>query len=153
MFSRWGASENTFKHIQERHPYHYHPGFAMSESEKQEIANPKIEVLTRQISTIEVRLAKLYKALSKTKPIINRDGSERANSKHRGLTNEIAMQKAEVQRLRSEKSQLPDRVNVSSLSDYRSFKAIDNEGKNLFDFVTSLVWNARGQLIEWLVDS
>jgi len=27
ILSRWGASENTFKHIQVRHPFHYRPGF------------------------------------------------------------------------------------------------------------------------------
>ncbi|MBK5940235.1 hypothetical protein [Halochromatium roseum] len=48
------------------------------------------------------------------------------------------------------KAQLPERVDVSTLSDYRSFKAIDNEGKNLFDVVTAAVWNARRQLIAWL---
>jgi hypothetical protein len=45
---------------------------------------------------------------------------------------------------------LPERVDVGTLTDYRSFKAIDNEGKNLFDFVTASVWNARRQLIDWL---
>ena len=39
---------------------------------------------------------------------------------------------------------------VSTLEDYRSFKRIDNEGKNLFDFVTTSVWNARKQMVDWL---
>ena len=41
----------------------------------------------------------------------------------------------------------------SCLTEYRSFQAIDNEGKNLFDFVTASVWNVRRQLIDWLEDS
>ena len=45
---------------------------------------------------------------------------------------------------------MPERVDVGTLTDYRAFKAIDNEGKNLFDFVTASVWNARRQLIAWL---
>jgi len=53
-------------------------------------------------------------------------------------------------RLKDERDQLPERVDVGTLSDYRSFQVIDNEGKNLFDFVTSSVWNARRQLIDWL---
>ena len=40
ILNRWGASENTFKHIKERHPYHYHPGFKLVTSEKQDVANP-----------------------------------------------------------------------------------------------------------------
>lgn len=35
------------------------------------------------------------------------------------------------------------------LADYRSSQAIDNEGKNLFDFATAPVWNAR----RWLIDA
>ena len=27
ILSRWGASENTFKHLYDRHPFHYHPRF------------------------------------------------------------------------------------------------------------------------------
>ena len=52
--------------------------------------------------------------------------------------------------MQEEKKELPERVNVTSLEDYRSFKRIDNEGKNLFDFVTASVWNARKQMVEWL---
>ncbi len=40
-----------------------------------------------------------------------------------------------------------------SLENYKSFKKIDNEGKNLFDFVTSSVWNARKQMVDWLSQS
>ena len=35
--------------------------------------------------------------------------------------------------LLEEKKELPEKVDVSSLEDYRSFNKIDNEGKNLFD--------------------
>jgi hypothetical protein len=51
MLSRWGASENTFKHIKGRHPYHYHPGFGLAESDKQDIANPQIKGLAQQIAS------------------------------------------------------------------------------------------------------
>lgn len=63
------------------------------------------------------------------------------------------MSETQLKPLQSDKAQLPERVDVAGLSDYRSFKAIDNEGKNLFDFVTSSVWNARRQLLDWLDDS
>ena len=45
------------------------------------------------------------------------------------------------------KNQLPERVYVSTLADYKSFTLIDNEGKELFDFVTFSVWNARKYLV------
>ena len=45
---------------------------------------------------------------------------------------------------------MPNRVDVSTIENYRSFQRIDNEGKNLFDFVTCSVWNARKQLTDWL---
>ncbi len=49
-----------------------------------------------------------------------------------------------------EKNEIPGRVDVTTLEDCKSFKQIDNEGKELFDFVTSSVWNARKHLINWL---
>ena len=153
MLSRWGASENTFKHLQARHPYHYHPGFGVAESEKQDIVNPRIKALTQQIATTQGHLAKLYKQYAKTQPSFNRDGSERHNSRHRRLAEAITVSETQLKQLQSDKAQLPERVDVTGLSDYRSFKAIDNEGKNLFDFVTSSVWNARRQLLDWLADS
>jgi len=153
MLSRWGASENTFKHIKARHPYHYHPGFGLAESDKQDIANPRIKALAQQIATIQEHLAKLYKQQAKTQPRFNQDGSERNNSRHRRLAEAITVSETQLKPLQSDKAQLPERVDVAGLSDYRSFKAIDNEGKNLFDFVTSSVWNARRQLLDWLDDS
>jgi transposase len=150
MLSRWGASENTFKHLQERHPYHYHPGFGVSESEKQDIANPAIKAIDAQRQALKTQLNRLYKQQTKCKPGIKKDGTLRANSKHQRIAAEIAAAEAELARLKAERDQLPERVDVSTLSDYRSFQAIDNDGKHLFDVVTSSVWNARCQLIDWL---
>jgi len=42
-------------------------------------------------------------------------------------------------------------MDISTLEDYNSFKKIDNEGKNLFDFVTASIWNARKQMTGWLL--
>ena len=152
MLNRWGMSENTFKHIQTRHPYHYHPGFGLSKSEKQDIANPQIKVLEKQITTIEKKLAKHYKEHSKAKPSQKQDGSERMNSLHKRLTDAIAAEEALLKKLKDDKAKLPKRIDVSGLADYKSFNVIDNEGKNLFDFVTTSVWNARRQLLDWLDD-
>lgn len=153
MLQRWGASENTFKHLKERHPYHYHPGFALSESERQDIANPEIKALEQIIQRTKRQLGRLYKQLAKSKPSTNKDGTPRANGKSQRLAAAIAEQEAELKRLGTKKAQLPERIDVGGLSDYRSFQAIDNEGKNLFDFVTAAVWNARRQLIDWLAES
>jgi len=63
MLSRWGASENTFKHIQARHPYHYHPGFGVAPSEKQDIAvSPLKFVLDIKFisNSFDIKFGKLY---------------------------------------------------------------------------------------------
>jgi len=67
ILNRWGASENTFKHTQERHPLHYHPGFKLNKSEKQDIKNPLVTEMEGLIKRVKKRLAKLYKGLSKNK--------------------------------------------------------------------------------------
>ena len=150
ILSRWGASENTFKHLGTRHPQHYHPGFKLTKSENQDIANPAIKEHQRIINRLKKGLDKFYKKLATAKEVVNKDGTSRKNSSREQLKNTIAEQEAELERLQQEKSQLPNRVDVSSLENYRSFQRIDNEGKNLFDFVTCSVWNVRKQLTDWL---
>lgn len=150
ILHRWGASENSFKHIQERHPFHYRPGFKLVESERQEIENPAIREKQNLIGRIKTALGKLYKKLAKAREVLNKDGSVRSNSVHGQLKKAIDEQEATLEQAQEEKGQLPKKIDVSSLQDYRSFNRIDNEGKNLFDFVTCSVWNARKQMVDWL---
>jgi hypothetical protein len=150
ILNRWGASENTFKHLNDRHPFHYHPGFKVNESEKQEIANPEIKKQQTAISWIRKKLNGLYKKISTAKCSLKIDGKPRKNSVKDSLKAEIATEESKLERALEIKKNLPDRIDVSGLEDYQSFKRIDNEGKNLFDFVTSSIWNARKQMVDWL---
>lgn len=150
ILQRWGASENTFKHMQERHPTHYRPGFALHESEKQDIANPEVKQKEGVIRRLKKGLSGLYKKLSKNPEVLNKDGSPRRNSRHQRYKDQIEKSETELKRLQEEKKALPERVDVRTLADYKSFKKIDTEGKNLFDFVLSSVWNARKLMVEWL---
>jgi hypothetical protein len=149
ILSRWGASENTFKHLADRHPLHYHPGFGLSESDRQEIAHPRRKAIDDELKRLKTRLGRRLAELAKAQPTSKKDGTPRANSKHQRLKKEVAALESEQAQLREEKKQLPERIDVRTLADYHSFQAIDNEGKNLFDFVTASVWNAR----RWLVDA
>ncbi|KPA15635.1 transposase [Candidatus Magnetomorum sp. HK-1] len=151
ILSRWGASENTFKHIKDRHPFHYHPGFKTQKSEKQLISNPKIKEIEKEVKVVNNQINKKHKENSKASETLNKDGSRRENSKKTRLESEIKKLEENYQELLEKKKELPEKVDVSSLEDYRSFNKIDNEGKNLFDFVTASVWNARKELTDWLL--
>lgn len=150
VLNRWGASENTFKHLQERHPLHYHPGFKLVESKNQMIANPEIKEINKRIKRLNTQISRDDKKLRKTEPAINHDGTPRKNSQHQQIKQRIEKNEAEVARLTADKKELPERVDVSGLENYKTFKEIDNEGKYLFDFVTTSVWNARKKMVEWL---
>lgn len=150
ILCRWGASENTFKHINDRHPLHYHPGFKLSESEHQEIDNPAVKKVEGAIKRVKNTLSKLYEKYAKTSDAVNKDGKPRQNSIKERLNAKIEEQKTELEEQKEAKNQLPKKVDVSLLEDYKSFNQIDNEGKNLFDFVTCSVWNARKQMVDWL---
>lgn len=151
ILHRWGASENTFKHLAERHPLHYQPGFAFVESEKQEIANPEHKQRKGLLTRMKKQLNKLYKKFSKSEQVFNKDGSPRENSAHQRLKEKIVQQEAEIDRQRQEAKTIPEKIDISNLEDYRCFQRISNESKNLFDFVTSSVWNVRKQMAEWLL--
>ena len=151
ILSRWGASENTFKHLADKHPLHYQPGFEMVDSEKQEITNPQYKQSQGLLARLKTQLNKSYKKFSKSKEVFNKGGSIRQNSVHHRLKHKMENQEAEIAELKRQIKQTPEKIDISSLEDYRCFKRICNESKNLFDFVTSSVWNARKQMVEWLL--
>jgi transposase len=146
ILMRWGASENTFKHIKTRHPFHYHPGFKMVDSDNQQIVNPELKELDKQIKNESKKLNKLCKELSKAEA----SQCGRKNSMFDRIKAEISVSENILSQLKAQKSPLPEKIDVRNLENYRSFKKIDNEGKNLFDFATSSVWNARKQMVSWL---
>jgi hypothetical protein len=80
-----------------------------------------------------------------------RPRTRRCLSPVRQLKHKIENQEAEIDDLKQQIKQTPERIDISSLEDYSCFKRICNESKNLFDFATSSVWNARKQMVEWLL--
>ncbi|MEA1910730.1 MAG: hypothetical protein U9N32_03520, partial [Spirochaetota bacterium] len=148
ILNRWGASENTFKHIAGRHPLHYNPGFKLIQSGDQEIVNPEVKKKQNQIKVIRKDLARLYKKLSTKKQSLKKDGKPRVIKSRKIFEEEIEKKEQELKDLQEEIKSLPERIDISKLEDYRSFRKLDNEGKRLFDFVTTSVWNARKYLVE-----
>jgi len=151
ILNRWGASENTFKHMGDKHPLNYQPGYSFTESENQEIANPEVKEVKTKASGIKAKLVALYKKLSKSKEALNKDGSIRKNSVRQNVLSQIKEKESEVEILKEKVKQLPERVDVSWLEDYTCFQRICDESKYLFDLVTASVWNARKQMVEWLL--
>ena len=150
ILSRWGASENTFKHIATRHPFHYRPGFSIDESEKQEITNPELKEIKKKIAHLKKESDRNAHKLAKHSPQFNKDGRRRRNSKYNKLEIEQRRIEEQLKSLILKKKDLPERIDLSSLENYKSYKKIDCEGKNLFDFVTTSVWNARKKMVEFL---
>lgn len=150
ILNRWGASENTFKHLQTRHPYNYQPGYLFRESDNQSIANPLLKDKQKLIRQLKTETNKLYKQMGTAKEGLTKEGTPRQNSIKERLKTQIGENELMIKKLQQEVKSLPERIELSSLDGNQSFKVIDNEGKNLFDFVTSAVWNSRKQVIEWL---
>ena len=137
--------------IGDKHPLNYQPGYSFTESQNQEIANPEIKEVKTKASRMKAKLASLYKKLSKSKEVLNKDGSTRKNSARENVLLQIKEKESEVEILKEEVKQLPERVDISWLEDYACFQRICDESKYLFDFVTASVWNARKQMVEWLL--
>ena len=150
ILNRWGASENTFKHMGNRQPMSYRPGFKLVTSKNQTIANPRIKELEKEIKSKEKEYQKNCRVLVVKEKKINGSGQVRSNDMYTRLKAELANIKTEITGLKQKKSELPERVDVSGLENYDSFKTHNNEGKIIFDFVSSLVWNARKKGVEIL---
>lgn len=150
ILSRWGMSENTFKHLKERHPLHNEPSYSMVDSEKQDMANPELKIKNRLLARIKHMLNVLYRKFSKTPQIFNKDGTPRKKSARLNLEQKITQKEDEMQAIQKAIKQIPERIDCSQYDAYRNFKIIDTESKNLYDFVVTSVWNARKQMVEWL---
>lgn len=150
ILNRWGASENTFKHMGNQQPTSYRPGFKLLKSDNQSIPNPEIKAIDKKTNLKNKEYLRKCAILAEKDKILNNSGEVRANDAYSKLKSEIINLKTEKLELSQQKSELPERIDVSGLEDYRNFEKHDNEGKNLFDFVGSLVWNARKKGVEIL---
>jgi len=67
ILNRWGASENTFKHMGDKHPLNYQPGYSFTESQNQEIANPEVKEIKTRASGIKAKLVACIKSYQRAK--------------------------------------------------------------------------------------
>jgi len=150
ILNRWGASENTFKHMGNQQPKAYRPGFKLLTSENQTIKNPEVKAIDKKIKSKNTEYLRKCKELSEKDKKENKSGEVRANDAYSKLKAEVMTLKTEKLKLSEQKSELPQRIDISELEDYSNFEKHDNQGKNLFDFIGSLVWNARKDSVEIL---
>ena len=150
ILNRWGASENTFKHIESKHPFAYRPGFKLVKSQNQTLVNPQIKAIDKKINAYQTQYQKKCRQLADKEKKLNNNGHTRKNDTYTRIKDEIRQVKHDIDTLKQQKKTLPERIDVEGLQDYTSFKEHDNEGKNIFDFATALVWNARKKGVELL---
>ncbi len=150
ILNRWGASENTFKHLGNKQPLSYRPGFRLQESKNQTVKNPEIKILDKKIKKQEKEYTRQCKVLATKEKVFNKSGEERKKGAYNILKSKIKKIKEIIKELKYQKSEQPQRINISELTDYKEFKKHENEGKNLFDFVNSLCWNARKKGVQLL---
>jgi len=152
MLGRWGNSENGFKYMAARFNPHYIPLLhATQESEDQEIDNPIYKELEIQKKQLNNKLQKNANQLAGVREVYNQDGSVRGNSKYQRLVADRATVASEIQAVAEKLQATPQRTTLAEATDGReTFKVLDREGKNLFDLVQAMVWNARRTLTDML---
>jgi len=152
MLGRWGKSENGFKYMAERFNPHYIPLLrATQESEDQGVYNPIYKELEIQKQQLNNKLQKNANQLAEVREVYNQDGSVRGNSKHQRLVAERTAVASEIQAVVEKLQATPQRTTLAEATDGReTFKVLDREGKNLFDLVQAMVWNARRTLTDIL---
>jgi hypothetical protein len=152
MLGRWGNSENGFKYMAERFNPHYIPLLqATEESKNHEIDNQIYKELETQKQHINRSLQKNANQLATLEEAYNQDGRVRANSKRQRLLGERTALESELAVLAEKLQTTPERTTLAEATNGKeTFKAIDREGKNLFDLVQAMVWNARRTLTDML---
>ena len=85
------------KHLADKHPLNYQPGYEFVESEKQLITNPEPKQIKRELRLKKKNLEKLCKKLSKSNEVFKKDSSIRDNSKHQRLKSQIRDAEAQIE--------------------------------------------------------
>ena len=82
ILNRWGASENTFKHLGRQPSVALSAGVCVCQKRKTGNSQSGVQEKKGILSRIKKQLNKLYKKFSKSKEVLNKDGSPRENSAH-----------------------------------------------------------------------
>jgi len=148
MLSRWGCSENAFKHMAAKIDMHYNPEKdTSSDSAEQSIANPQLKELKAKKKKLKKELAKTEQSLGQIPLTKNKDGSLRKSKKRDALTEKVAQLKAEISETEDKIADCPERIDINEITG-KHFKAIETEGKNYWNLAEALYWNSRKKLIE-----
>ncbi len=149
MLGRWGSSENSFKHMGSRFNMHYNPVVDTStQSESQDIVNPKFKQIKKEISRLRKLLAKCERQLARLPITQKKDGSLRKSNKREKLQKELKELKNKIAAKREELSNCPERVDINEVKPDATFKVLSTEGKNLWNLTEALVWNSRKKLVQ-----
>jgi hypothetical protein len=149
MLGRWGSSENSFKHMGSRFNMHYNPVVDTStESESQDIVNPKFKQIKKEISRLRKLLAKCERQLARLPITQKKDGSLRKSNKREKLQKELKELKNKIAGKQEELANCPERVDINEVKPDASFKVLSTEGKNLWNLTEALVWNSRKKLVQ-----
>jgi hypothetical protein len=149
MLGRWGSSENSFKHMGSRFNMHYNPVVDTStESESQDIVNPKFKQIKKEISRLRKLLAKCERQLARLPITQKKDGSLRKSNKREKLQKELKELKNKIAGKQGELANCPERVDINEVKPDASFKVLSTEGKNLWNLTEALVWNSRKKLVQ-----
>jgi hypothetical protein len=150
MLNRWGISENGNKRAKYRWNSDYPPGYRIEDlSEFQEIPNPEVKEIYKKIVALEKKRNKLSKYLASTPPKSCKDGTLRQNRNRTIKQREFDELMIQIARMKQEKSELPDRIPVSSLTD-REFLKIDSESKLLYQVAQAAAFNVEKYLANLL---
>jgi DNA-binding XRE family transcriptional regulator len=149
MLGRWGSSENSFKHMGSRFNMPYNPVVDTStESESQDIVNPKFKQIKKEISRLRKLLAKCERQLARLPITQKKDGSLRKSNKREKLQKELKELRNKIAEKQEELANCPERVDINEVKPDASFKVLSTEGKNLWNLTEALVWNSRKKLVQ-----
>jgi transposase len=148
MLNRWGKSENGFKHLGDRTNMHYNPLVEIeSLSENQQITNPLLYELKKQLQQLKKDLDKTERDLGRKTIQIKGDGSLRKNNSRQQLQIERDRLAMEIELVKSTYKACPEKIDLLQQDDHKKYKVIETEGKRIWDFTEAVFWNTRKKLI------
>ncbi len=149
MLQRWGKSENVYKEFMACFNLDYHPGYDITELEKQPwVDNPDISSTNKAINSLrkEVKLTEKEILFNEIKR--ERRPDKRLNKKISKLEKELKEAVEDISQLDQKLSKMDDKVPISELLQGKPMSRADLEKKKIYDFAQIMAYHSRERLLE-----
>lgn len=149
MLQRWGDSENFFKEMTARFNLNYHPGYDITELEKQPLVeNPDILLIKKAIKALKKELEQQQTEVIVVQAKLHQRQDRRLENKLGNLNRALAQTQTDIAKFNEKLTTLPDKIPIVELLKGKPMSRCDLEKKRLYDLMQFMAFHSREALAD-----